>query len=154
MNSGFRFISYKVDSVELKMRNNLFLLSKKIFDEDWDVEIGMRIPQYFTGNKVYLAGLDCTMTYPPLEGDESKEPSIFLTAGIMGLFEVDEGRFPPEMEKKFVRSHLPTLVMPYVRATMTSLLANAGIGIHIFPLVNMHEIASKTLKDEEIIVNP
>lgn len=152
MSAAFRFVSYKVDQLALNMRPSMLMLTKPYFDEVWDIKIGMRIPQYFRKSNSYLAGLDVTMTYPPMEGEDSKEPSITVTAGVMGLFEAQEGRFPIEVEEKIVRSHLPTLVMPYLRAAVTSALANCGVGIHILPLFNLHEIASETLKDEKIIV--
>jgi len=154
MKSAFRFMSYKVDSLELKIRNSLGMLQKVYFDEKWGIEFGLRIPQYWTNAKVYIAGLECKMTYPPLEGDPDGGNAVEISGGAMGMFEVEEGRFAPEVEKDIVTKHLPTLVMPYLRSTLTSVLANSGIGIHVFPLVNLHEVAAETLKNQDIIVHP
>jgi preprotein translocase subunit SecB len=154
MKSEFQFLSYKVDSIELKMRHSLGMLAQKTFDRDWEVEIGLRLPQFYTADKLYLAGVDCSMTYPPIENEENEKPSISISGGIMGVFKVEEGRFEPEVEKRLVTTHFPTLVMPYLRAVLTSTLAGAGVGIHVFPLINLHEVAAQTLKDEEIRIHP
>lgn len=149
MKSEFKFVSYKIDSLNLEVKRTLGALSKFDFYQDWGYSIAIRKPQFFTVANQYLAGIECTMTYPPTESNEEK--LVELTATIGGLFEVEHGRLEKELEDKIIKFQTPTILMPYLRAAMSSLLASAGIGTIIFPLINLHKIAEDSITQEIII---
>jgi preprotein translocase subunit SecB len=77
---------------------------------------------------------------------------LFVEGGIAGLFTVDKGKFDKGTEKGLVRIQIPALLLPYLRGTITSLLANAGYGTVILPLINIHALAEEQLQGTEIKV--
>jgi preprotein translocase subunit SecB len=47
------------------------------------------------------------------------------------------------------------LLFSYLRSAITSIMAHAGLGSFIFPLINVHELAKKAnLTIEEIVFQP
>jgi preprotein translocase subunit SecB len=129
----------------------------------WDYEIGIRQPAYVKEKKYYACGLDCKVFLFPNKIEEVKKKAedalLYIETGIAGIFSaVNENkdgqeqltRFNSDLESKLVRIQMPAILMPYLRGAITSFLANAGFGAVLFPLINVQELADKTLKDIEI----
>jgi preprotein translocase subunit SecB len=77
-------------------------------------------------------------------------PLIKCEVSIVGMFSAEQGRFSKDIEDKLVKIQIPAILMPYVRATITSLLAHAGFGSVIFPLINIHEVARQAVAAADI----
>jgi hypothetical protein len=154
ISSGFHFLSYKIDQVDLKVQRSVEMLEANSFDGEWNVTIALRKPLFYSQRKIYICGLECTMSYPtPADMVKKGIPELVsLKAGMAGIFRAESGRIPPDVETRLVKIQAPYILLPYLRGAMTSLLANSGIGAMIFPLVNLHEIAKEVLKDESITI--
>lgn len=153
MISDFKFLSYKVHSLKLDVPLTAANVARSVDPLDiWNMKIGVREPVFFTKNKVYLGGVDCGISLLDRslpEEERPDKPILSLDIGISGLF-ATEGRFEQAIEDQLVKVQIPALLFPYVRATVTSLLANAGFGSVILPLINMNEVGRTALKDKEI----
>ncbi|MCD6527017.1 MAG: protein-export chaperone SecB [Desulfuromonas sp.] len=155
--SSFQLQSYKIDNFRLDSVPNLqMLVSGSPFDDvEWQIQFKLRDPAFFTNDKAYVGGLDLRIraincaeegseveTTEPVESDE---PLVSIQAGISGLFRVggDGDRFDEESEQRLAKLQIPALLFPYLRAAVTSMLANAGFGSVMLPLINLHAAASK-----------
>ena len=127
----------------------------------WQITINIREPLYIKSKKNYIGGLDVCLKMSSINSkkqieknseEENKTAILELKIGIAGLFAVEEEKFSKEVEDNLVKVQIPAILFPYVRATITSLLANAGFGATILPLFNIHEIAkqSPSIKIKEI----
>ncbi|WP_020586957.1 protein-export chaperone SecB [Desulfobacter curvatus] len=141
--SEFDFISYKVDRLEYSLKPDINLLeyTEYLPSEEWNIQIAIRQPSYFSDKAIYVAGLDVNIE---LSNENTDEKLITLSAGVAGMFKVPGERFPQEVEEQIVKNHFPVLLLPYLRSTISSLLANAGIVPFIFPLINLHKLAEHT----------
>ena len=159
MKSAFKFESYKVDTVRFDIQRIFGLLevTGNIDPNLWKLSINIREPLYFKTQKKYLGGLDTSIfVMPPeteIEDKKNKEPLIKMDVGIAGIFSVvEEERFEKKVEDTLVKIQIPAILFPYVRATMSSLLANAGFGSVMLPLININELAKQSFGDVEIKV--
>jgi preprotein translocase subunit SecB len=152
--SAFQFKSYKVDRFNFISKPDLNLLAR--FDgfslEEWDVKFRFRCPIFFKKNNCYVGGLDMRVSIPDKEqasdeeGDSEQNSLLSLDAGIAGVFAASD-QFEKETEDTLVKIQIPALLLPYLRGTIASFLANAGFGSLIFPLINIHAVAEDALKD-------
>lgn len=155
----FQFKSFKVDRFKFSSKQKLSLLARLegFAPDEWDIKFRFRTPMYFKKPKIYIGGLDMLVSIP--ESDQESEKSqgderdslISLDAGIAGVFTVDDD-FDKKDEEVLVKIQIPALLLPYLRGTITSYLANAGYGTLVFPLINIHAVAKDALKDVEVIV--
>jgi preprotein translocase subunit SecB len=137
----FDFISYKIDSINLKMKNEIsYLLNNApIKTENMQLAISLRSTEKFDvdGSIRYVGGLSTRIT---ILDEKTHEEMLDGTFSISGIFApvalVEKGA-----EENFVKVNLPALLMPYLRAVMTNVLSNAGFGTALFPLVNVYELA-------------
>ena len=145
--SSFKFQSFKVDEFRFSMEKQLGLLAFQgcYTQEDWEAEISIRKPTFYEANNFYLSGVKFKLSLVPGKTPETK-PLAILEGSISGLFST-ENRFKPEDEEALVQYQMPAILFPYLRSAVTSFLANAGFGSFIFPLINMQEIARRTMKD-------
>jgi len=149
--SAFEFESYKIDSLHLEMKRVLGVLEFRgnIDQKTLLLDISFREPLYIKRQKKYVGGLVIKLTVaPPVkngQGDQPKEENIILRIdlSISGLFRTEQGQFDPKTEQNLVTQQIPAILFPYVRATLSSLLANAGFGSVVLPLINIHEVAKK-----------
>ena len=56
-----------------------------------------------------------------------------------------------DVEKNIITLQFPSILLPYLRSTLTSILANAGFGSVVLPLINLVEVAKGAQKELEII---
>lgn len=112
---------------------------------------------YFQKLNVYIGGLEVLVTIPdpdknPEEATDPAESALVsLDTGIGGVFTVKK-RLDENMEEGLAKIQIPALLLPYLRGTITSFLANSGYGTVIFPLINIHAAAKDALKDVEVNV--
>lgn len=141
--SEFKFISYKVDKLEYSLKPDINLLEFKEYlpSDQWNIEMAIRQPSFFAEKAIYVAGLDINIE---LINENPDDKLIVLSAGVAGMFKVPGARFSKEVEEQIVKNHFPVLLLPYLRSTISSLLANAGIVPFIFPLINLHKLAENT----------
>ncbi|QVW35925.1 protein-export chaperone SecB [Geobacter sulfurreducens] len=162
INSTFKFESYKVDKLQLTAKPDLSLLgyTGNIPAQEWTLDLSIRNPLYFKSEKAYVGGMDMSLSLI-VDGPESKSDSqngveldqlLKLEAGIAGIFKIDGDRFEEKLEQVLVKVQIPALLLPYLRGTITSLLANAGFGTVILPLINIHALAENLTKDMKIQV--
>lgn len=149
--SSFIFESYKIDRFEFKTKDAVGVLAGLIGipPEDWQFSLAFRQPIYFEDQKIYIGGIEVEMRVP--DQDEKEEELVTLSAGIAGLFKSSEGVFPEEIEQKLVKVQIPTILLPYLRSSVMSFLANAGFGSVVLPLINIAQMAKDTLGKIEVL---
>lgn len=161
--SPFKFESYKIDTLRLDAKKELRLLASNdaVPEQEWNVNLRLRHPLFFEEDGVYVGGVEARLFIlndegkAELDGDQEISRENFLLtleAGIAGMFRVQADALPKEVEEKLVKIQIPAILLPYLRAAMTSLLANAGYGSVMFPLFNIHALAEKTMGDVEVEV--
>ncbi len=164
----FKFESYKIDKISLQMFPHLNLLEFQGFIDPslWNIVIKFRPLNYYTKIKKYIGGFEIELKLlntntniikveKELEENSKKTQSLLeINMGIAGIFKFEEdAKFSDDMIQQFTKMTIPTILFPYLRASITSLLANAGFGSVFLPLINMYEVAKQnkeTIKLEEI----
>ncbi len=160
--SNFQFISYKIDRIEFKGNQNIKFLLKSGGDqrETFDMAINIRQPAYVKSKKYYIGGIDAKISQD-INPEKKREGIIeelddntyfILKMGIAGVFSVEEGRFDQKLEENLVKLQIPSLLFPYLRVGITSVLSSAGLGVPIMPLINVHNIAKKMLGETPITI--
>lgn len=150
--SSFKFESYKIDELVLRTKDDLNVLGRKedIPQEEWAFSLAFRKPQFFKRYNIYVGGLELTLELP--DSRDASTPLVHVHGGIAGIFKSSEGAFPPEVEERIVKHQIPAILMPYLRASIMTLLATAGFGTTMLPLINIQEAAQASLKEIEILV--
>ena len=137
----FDFVSYKIDSISFKMRNEISYLlnTTSIKSEFINLSIKLRNTEKFIIDEktTYIGGL---ITQVVIHNEADGNIMVEGQFGISGLFTTNDS-VDKQAEETFAKINLPALLMPYLRATMTSILSNAGFGTMLFPLVNIYELA-------------
>ncbi len=162
--SLFQFRSYKVDRLNLDTGRSLELLSWQQVPTElsWQMKLSIRRPLFFTKHSYYVGGVDCKILLlkgeseaEEVEADEQEEITpenaiVRLNIGIAGVFEVGEERFPEEIEKSLVKVQIPMILLPYLRAAASSILANGGFGSVVLPLINIQKVAEDHLTQLDV----
>jgi preprotein translocase subunit SecB len=139
--ASFQFVTYKIDTVNFQTAKNAgtLLTNSLSGPNQMNFEIGFRnAGKYLLNNTVhYIGGLNTQIQIL----DSSKTPILTGDFGISGLFR------PINMDKKIeenmVRYNIPAILMPYLRAAITTIVSQAGFGMIVLPLINVYEIAKK-----------
>lgn len=144
--SSFQFISYKIDEFNFEMSKSIGLLSFNgvIESDDWIIDINLKEPTLVKNSNSYIGGVACQIRLAI-----NDEELATLTTGISGIFKADSS-LKKEAEESLVKYQIPTILLPYLRTTVTTFLANAGFGTFIFPLINITQLAQDQLKDYQI----
>ena len=139
--AGFEFISYKIDSISMKMGNNIgYLMNVDPIKTDCiSLSIKLRNTEKFIIDEktTYIGGL---MTLIRITDGFDGPVMLEGQFGISGLF-ASKNTVDEQTEEAFAKINLPALLMPHLRATMTNILSNAGFGTVLFPLINTYELA-------------
>lgn len=156
INSAFNFISYKVDNFSFTMKKEIGLLELNgIPLSDGALNVGIRPPVFFKKTNKYVCGIDCMLLLHQNEIQKENRTEenalIVVKCGIAGSFQLI-GEIEKETEESIIKIQAPALLMPYLRGTVSSFIANSGFGSFIFPLINIHTLAKQTLSDKEIQV--
>lgn len=150
--SDFRFEGYKIDRISFDTipSVNFLGITASLPSQGWRSEIGIRQPVFFKSTKQYVGGLDIILNYPNPEKQGDKAIAVInpnidnlvrLAVGIAGVFTVEEGRFEKTIEEDLIKFQIPALLFAYLRSAVTSILAHAGLGSVLFPLINIYELA-------------
>jgi preprotein translocase subunit SecB len=153
--SSFQFKSYKVDKINFfsKPDLNVLIRMNNIPLDEMNLGFAIRQPLFFSSEKIYVGGFDLLfhVSAPDQKDEPISEPNentlVKLEMGIAGVFKIEDDKLTPEQEEELVKVSIPAILLPYARAALTSLLANAGFGAVIFPLVNIYELAKEQMKD-------
>ncbi len=151
--SEIQFESYKLDSISFNLVPEVTVLAKK---EHANCEVryqfafrhALRFKEaaktsYVTGLKIDLSIFD-------------KDLNMQIATGsfvITGLFS-STGQFTKEIEEQLIKLQAPTILFPYIRASISLILTSAGFSTIILPLINVAETAkSLNLKIEDAPVS-
>ena len=150
--SAVQFRAYKIDNFNYAMKKNLGLLELKraINPELWEFQIAIRPPVYYKNREIYLCGIDSKVYLLPTEGDKEENALAKVEAGIVGTFGVEGDELEEKTKDLLVKVQMPSILMPYLRGTITTFLSNCGYSSVIFPLVNIQELAKEALKEISI----
>ena len=100
--------------------------------------------KYLLNNSFYyVGGLNIHLDIFHNKEPQSNKNEIIAQGdfGISGLFQ--PVNLDPEQEEGMVQVNIPAILLPYLRAAITTILSQAGLGTIVFPLINIYEIASK-----------
>ena len=67
-------------------------------------------------------------------GDNEKDSPFSLKVSLLGIFEVDESRFPLMHIEHWAKNNVPLVLYPYLREHVYSLTSRAGLKGVILPL--------------------
>jgi len=73
-------------------------------------------------------------------GEEVKEVPFELRVEILGIFEVDEDKFPLKFIDNWAEKNAPLILYPYLREHVFSLSSRAGFGGTLLPLFQVSTI--------------
>ena len=145
--SILQFVSYKVDSINLATKNTLGVVGNYYSGhEDWKFQYGLAQPIYFKDSSVYVTGT----TVKAFCGSQA-DPDVSLDISISGVF-MCEGEKETPVDDDFIKVQMPAILSPYLRGAITYILAMAGFGQVIPPLVNFRNMAEEALKDIPILI--
>lgn len=151
--SGFQLLNYKVDNFQIKNKPRLDCILKVLKPEDddkWNISVAIMQPTFYKKNLNCLGGFKIEMFLPDMsieENNRNKDNSIIsLECNIVGLFKVvDNDDFEKQQSnyEDLIKYQMPALLLPFLRATITSFFASAGYGSFIFPLINVFQMAQE-----------
>ena len=162
--SPIKFETYKVDHISYEMKKTIQLLAStgNVDPNAWELSISIGKPLFFSKHNKYISSLKAGLCLMPdavaqeqeeaEANDVDSEPLLQCNVNISGIFSVEDGRLDKDVEMNLIKLHLPSILLPYARSTITSILANAGFGSVILPLINLHEVAKNSEKELDIQV--
>lgn len=150
--SKFKFLGYKLDNLSVSMYPSLDLLEAMAWDNDFNFGVNIRIPEFHSSSKKYLSGVSCKLIKRANTDSGEDIEALSITASIVGLFQVDERFSDVETEMKIVSHQFPTILFPYLRGAVSTILSCSGFGGIVLPLVNILEASKKALKDVKVQV--
>jgi hypothetical protein len=156
--ASFRFLAYKVTDAHLSVKQPVDYVRAIGPDDVWQMTIKIQTPQYFSKRKLYVAGEYLRLALFSAQAAAARQSEtenlddaiLVVEVTASGVFSVEEGRFAKDLEDRLVKLQGPAILLPYVRATILSLLATSGFGSAMIPLINMNEVAKTALKETEI----
>ncbi len=157
MISAFQFLSYRIHYLRMTAQGTFSTYQGQIVDPNdvWRISLNVREPIFYKKTKAYLGGVDLALNLfgkdLPEEDRSPEKATLTVEAGISGVFNVEKGRLSKETEDQLVKVQIPAILFPYLRGAVTSLLANAGFGSVILPLINMNEVGKSSLQDKAIV---
>lgn len=151
--SVFQFLNYKIDKIQfntLPSMNSLLYKSSdsSISTSNLKISIGFRDVTKFVNNNnevCYMAGIAMKVTVVNNKNIDIATGEF----GIEGLFKL-EGNINENTEKMVVKHQFPSILLPYLRSAITNILASAGFGSLICPLINIYKLAEQKDKEQEI----
>ena len=144
--SNFQFYSYNVSKFNFYTDSSV----KHSSEFHWNFNFKILRPVYSRKQKIYICGVAVRGSTNKERKEVVSQGALNLEAEIVGSFKVEEQVQSKELEERLVKIQGPSLLLPYLRAAITSYFANAGFGLVILPLINIHKLAENCLKDVEI----
>ncbi|GHV04717.1 hypothetical protein FACS189485_10610 [Spirochaetia bacterium] len=140
--TSFQFVSYKIDKTSLRSAQNIknLIWSMVLPGYRTDLRFSIRnVGKYFFSEKIhYVGGIDITLKIV------DKDQNMLLNGefGIAGLFQID-GKIEKTQEENMASYNIPTILLPYLRSAITTVISQSGFGTFVLPLINIYEIARK-----------
>jgi preprotein translocase subunit SecB len=139
--ASLQFISYKIDSINLKMVNDVEVLASNSLSRPYEINfnMGIRNPAKYLIKDIihYVGGLEINLN---ILGNQ-KMQILQGTFGIAGLFRLKN--IEQQEENNMVQINIPAILLPYLRSAITTILSQAGFGTIVLPLINIHEVAKQ-----------
>ncbi len=138
--ANVQFVSFKMDKIEFSATQTLeALATQDLSDFETEYSFAFRNALRFIGQPqiLYVTGLQVGVTVKSKKsGNEMGKGSFIIT----GLFSSD-GVMDKKLEEKIIKYQCPAILLPYLRATIATVLSNAGFGTTPMPLINVNEAA-------------
>jgi len=138
--SGFQFISYKLDTIHVDVTSDIGVIqdTSAIPPDRISMSFGFRnVTRFILDEKnAYIGGLN-------LKLEITNEEKKVLLNGVFGIAGIFTTLIPmnQKQEENLAKLNIPTILMPYLRASITTTLSNAGFGTILMPLINIGEAA-------------
>lgn len=142
--------------MSFKTKQNLAVLglNKSHDASEWKYCVAIRHPLFFQIPKCYVCGINISVLLPDPEikhEDVKPENALaLLEIGIAGIFSVEKERIDISIEEIIIKEQMPAILFPYLRSAIALILANAGFGPVLIPLINVPALAKESLKDIKI----
>lgn len=158
--ADFQFLSYKIDTIKFSVENSLGVLQcREPIDTDrFQLGIKIRTPQKFVyadGEAEYVGGLDIRVGILSPKNDDCEIASGEF--GIAGIFK-KIGLLKDGLEEHMVKETIPSILLGYLRSTISSTFANAGFGSVIIPLININKLVQQSnltiITHQRLPINP
>ena len=138
--AGIQFISYKMDRIDFSVTQELGVLSQKDHSDcEPSFEFSFRDAFKFPGDETdsYVTGLQVKIVIKNKNNDKEIAKGVFV---ITGLF-TSLGQLTKDIEEEIVKYQCPTILFPYIRASISFTLASAGFSTIVLPIVNVNAAA-------------
>ena len=144
---SFNFRGFKVDKISLDMKPQVQVLELSDYSNyQWDINISIRHVTYIIEHKIYIAGIDCNLKLYSTNSQKNQDDVLAqLNIGCAGSFGVNSNRFEAEVESRIVKLQFTALLFSQIRGTISSILANAGYGSVLLPLINIQQMFESKL---------
>lgn len=139
--SGIQLVSYKVDSINF---NVVKTVEVNVLNDNCSIKTEFSfafrdaIKYKKFENTTYATGLKVSVRL--LKNDESSTELASGDFTITGIF-IANGSFSAEEEKSLIKFQAPALLFPYLRASVTYVIASAGFPTVLMPIVNVNTLA-------------
>lgn len=151
--SPLEFNAYRI--VKLKLdTHGLFIIEEAELwrPSAWRVGVGFANISYYEDTGVYGVPLAATLEFTPEDEARKKEADqrkLIVEAMIIGLFKFSNpADSKTERGKKLIFERTGIVLLPYLRAAISSALAMAGYGAIPMPLINLTSLLEN---DERVI---
>lgn len=170
-----QLVSYKIDELSLKMAQVIPLLehADEFTAKQWKFGFSFRRPLFMPKRLYYVCGMDSRLYLPEaaLTAPESETGAnpfnpettaakssddnnlITVRASIAGIFAVENERLDEQSENALIKIQTHAILLPYLRATVTTVLGVAGFGNLIVPLFNVQKMAAEALSSVDIQIH-
>ncbi len=139
--AGIQFESYKLDRIDFSVTPQLAVLASTN-QHDCGVDFSFAFRDVFKYKKqesvLYVTGLQVTLKVYDNETKNELAKGVFSITGLFSSAKTLE----QETEKKLVKCQAPAILFPYIRASITHILTDAGFSTITMPLVNVNAMAN------------
>lgn len=107
----------------------------EVFNPDFDASISFRTghAEFNKEDSVIVVGVKCKSG----SQDDERTPPLEIRVELMGVFKVDQEKFPIEHIDEWAEKNAPFILLPYLREHVYSLTLRAGIKNLIIPMFNL-----------------
>ena len=151
--SPLSFLGFKIDTINLKVQGSVDLVRQGTFESaQWSYRINLRQPIFFKKASEYAGGIDFSMAYFAKDTEEKDKKSenalVELSIAIVGIFKAEN--LDKELEQKLIKTNIPFILMPHLRAAISNIFASSGYGTITVPLINTIALAEQKFANVEI----
>ncbi|MCQ2087890.1 MAG: protein-export chaperone SecB [Bacilli bacterium] len=140
--SGIQFIRYKIDTMNFETEKTLGILNladASNYHAQFKFALSNPIRYTVPNEVLYVVSFATDMEL--VNNDNPEEKIAKGRFCISGLFK-GVGTSESKIEDKLIKIQAPAILFPYLRASVTSVLLNAGFSQIQMPLINVNELAS------------